>query len=97
MYYMLFHTFCEVAGGSPTQTCVDGVNVKMGPVTGGDNNYHVPINCLSDNKGHSQAVCLFDSYQNPVKWIEETINSFLQVRMSLEFWLRDLQGLWQTM
>lgn len=96
MYYMLFHTFCEVAGGSPTQTCVDGVNVKMGPVTGGDN-YHVPINCLSDNKGHSQAVCLFDSYQNPVKWIEETINSFLQVRMSLEFWLRDLQGLWQNM
>lgn len=41
MYYMLFHTFCEVAGGSPTQPHVDGVNVKMGPVAVGDNNYHV--------------------------------------------------------
>lgn len=58
MYCMLFHTFCEVAVGSPTQTRVDSVSVKMGPVAGGDNNYHVRINCLSDNKGRSQALIL---------------------------------------
>lgn len=97
MYCMLFHTFCEVAVGSPIQTRVDSVSVKMGPVAGGDNNYHVRINCLSDNKGRSQAFSLFDSYQNPVKWIEKNINSFQQVRMSLDFWFRDFQGLWQTM
>lgn len=61
LYYMLFHTFCEAAGGSPIQTCADGVNVKMGGVPRGDNDYHVWINCLSDNKGCSQAFSLFDS------------------------------------
>lgn len=61
---LLFHTFCDTAaGGSSTQTCVDGVNVKMGPQAEGDKIYCMCINHLPDNKGHSQT--FFSLIYNP--------------------------------
>lgn len=64
-----------------------GVKVKMDPLTEGDNNYSLCTDHLPDNKGCSQA--FFDLYYNPVNWREEYVNSFPQMRKSLDEWSRN--------
>lgn len=55
-----------MAGESSIQTYVDGVNVKMVPLTEGDNNYCV-CKSLARQQRTFISFLVFDSYHNPVK------------------------------